>query len=380
MKNKNFIFSIALFLSVFIILVSCGKQKTEWQGTIEVVDGVTVVKNPNNPIYEEDVFVLEEELTIENEETEGGFIFQDITRLAVDDEENIYVLDLKDVNIKVFDKSGILLRMIGKKGQGPGEMEYPREIQIIPQERLMVRDTNQAVNIFSLNGEFLGKYSIVSMPFFSGPKVKSEGLVIARYVIRGDEYTYVLKMFSSEFKPGITIASATSLSQWTTRPRRLNYFEIRGGTGDWDLTSEDYILWGDNSNYEIQVYNPRGKIILKILKDYIHKNVAERDKEKLWNELYGDSSIAPSCYFPTYYPAFENFTCDDKGRIYVHVYDETDFGERNYYDVFNSEGKYLTRISLQSPPQVWKNNKLYTIEEDQEGYQYVKRYKVTWNY
>ena len=32
------------------------------------------------------------------------------------------------------------------------------------------------------------------------------------------------------------------------------------------------------------------------------------------------------------------------------------------------------------PPQVWKKGKLYTIEYDEEGFELIKRYKVTWNY
>jgi len=53
--------------------------------------------------------------------------------------------------------------------------------------------------------------------------------------------------------------------------------------------------------------------------------------------------------------------------------------EEDYYDVFDSEGKYIVRISLKYTPLVWKNKKLYMIEEDEEGFQIVKRYKVTWD-
>ena len=45
-----------------------------------------------------------------------------------------------------------------------------------------------------------------------------------------------------------------------------------------------------------------------------------------------------------------------------------------------SEGKYIAKIPFKVRPQTWKKNKLYTIEEDEEGYQYIKRYKVTWKY
>jgi hypothetical protein len=32
----------------------CSSQKTEWHGTIEEADGVTVVKNPKEPMYGEE--------------------------------------------------------------------------------------------------------------------------------------------------------------------------------------------------------------------------------------------------------------------------------------------------------------------------------------
>jgi len=47
-------------------------------------------------------------------------------------------------------------------------------------------------------------------------------------------------------------------------------------------------------------------------------------------------------------------------------------------DVFNSEGKYVGTALLSVLPRAWKNNKVYTIEEDEDGFQYVKCYKVNW--
>ena len=63
MKIKiRFVLAVFLLFS-FIILVFCNKQKTEWKGTIEEENGILVVKNPKEPIYGEDVFNLEEEIT-----------------------------------------------------------------------------------------------------------------------------------------------------------------------------------------------------------------------------------------------------------------------------------------------------------------------------
>jgi len=44
------------------------------------------------------------------------------------------------------------------------------------------------------------------------------------------------------------------------------------------------------------------------------------------------------------------------------------------------DGVTVVKIPLEFQPQAFKKSKLYTVEEDEEGYQYVKRYKVTWRY
>lgn len=51
-----------------------------------------------------------------------------------------------------------------------------------------------------------------------------------------------------------------------------------------------------------------------------------------------------------------------------------------FYDVFDLDGKYIAKIHLKVKPLIWKNNKLYTIESDEDGYHEVKRYRITWKY
>ena len=63
---KKHIYFILLIIC-FFILVSCNQKKTDWKGTIEKIDGVAVVNNPKEPMYGEESFVLEEELSIGEE-------------------------------------------------------------------------------------------------------------------------------------------------------------------------------------------------------------------------------------------------------------------------------------------------------------------------
>jgi len=50
----------------------------------------------------------------------------------------------------------------------------------------------------------------------------------------------------------------------------------------------------------------------------------------------------------------------------------------NVFDIFNSQGIYLTRLFLRSRLIVVKNKKLYAIETTDNGFNVVKRYKMIW--
>ena len=97
---------MTIILSLFFY---CSPQKAEWQGTIEKADGVTIVKNPKEPMRGPEVFSLEEELSIGEVEGREEYMFSYPTSIAVDDEENIYVLDTKESHIKIFDKLDSLI-------------------------------------------------------------------------------------------------------------------------------------------------------------------------------------------------------------------------------------------------------------------------------
>ena len=108
-------------ITVFIFLFISASSLRAEDVKIEIENGIQVVYNPKNPSPLPGTLsqlILREDLCIGDEEGEE-FIFSQTKAIQVDEEENIYVLDQKEVCIKVFDKNGKHLRTFGKKGQGP---------------------------------------------------------------------------------------------------------------------------------------------------------------------------------------------------------------------------------------------------------------------
>ena len=78
-----------------------------------------------------------------------------------------------------------------------------------------------------------------------------------------------------------------------------------------------------------------------------------------------------------YHAAFGRYICDDRGRLFVQTFEKSADG--NYiYDVFDAEGRFITRVSLKGRPLVGKNEKLYCREKDESGYEILVRYRLIW--
>ncbi len=371
MKNRPKVLSIVLLLSVFMMLVSCGKQKSEWKGTIEEEDGVTVVKNPKEPIHSENIVSLEEELSIGEAEGRKEYMFSQVRNIAVDDEENIYVLDRKEVHIKVFDKHGEYLRTFGKKGQGPGEFNIPSGILITPQNEIMVEDS-RVLHFFTFQGEFIKSLSAAKVQFFARTSMDSQSSIYAMTAtINMEKGTslYELKKFDPNLNFLNTVASIPG-------PEAGKPFDPFIPLFLWKIGENDNIIYGYQKNYEFLFFDPEGKLIKKIIKDHTPVKITEEEKE----ESPGDS-LPPLKYALTgFHTAFFTFSLDEEGRIIVQTWEKTEDREQHYYDVFDPKGIYIARVSFKFRPQIWKNHKLYTIEEDEEGFQRIKRYKVSWKY
>jgi len=371
MKINTKLISIVLFLSVIIMFVSCQKQKSEWKGTIEEENGVPIVKNPDEPMYGENVFSLAEELSIGVAKGKKEYMFSEIIDLAVGEDERIYVSDQIEAHVKVFNKNGEYLRTIGRKGQGPGELNYPTWISITHQNELMVNNAgNRSLSFYTLDGAHVSSLSLAKI-FAGRANINSKGNIIVQSYKRVPPNTiYELKMYDSTLNFLITLDSCSK-----PMSRGRNRYPFRPVSW-WHIANNDNIVCGNPKTYEIQILNSEGKVLKKILREYSPVEVTQEEKE----EYMKDYEEGLKFNFPQYYPAYRRLILDDEGRIYVQTFEKTEDGKGYYQDIFDSKGRYLAKIALRFTPRVLKKNKLYIIEEDEEGYQVVKRYKITWKY
>lgn len=365
---KRIAFKTLCFVSLCVLFFfGCGGGTSEWRGSIEVLDGVTVVQNPKEPLYSEVPLTLEEELAIGGNTEEENQMFAVIRHIAVGDNDEIYILDNRENHVKCFDENGSYIRTIGRKGKGPGEFDTPAFIYFRGGE-LMVSEFERAT-FFSPEGELL-RIVPTSKERVLRAQCDSRGNIAGLIILFDPKKTsFLLKLYDPSF----------------SLLKELHKIEEERRTGVIELFSPIFYLAfdpGDNlafsypeKDYELLIYNSQGELFKKIRRDYDPVAVTEEEKEEASEDL--SDRFRLEC--PQHHPPFYRFLFDEKGFIFIQTLEKGD-GENVYiHDIFSPEGRFLARMPIKRVPVIFKSGKMYSLEEDEDGYTVVKRYAVTWN-
>ncbi len=145
-------------------------------------------------VYDADTFTLLRKIGTPNTKhasSEPGD-FAKPTGVAVDAEGNLYVADMLNARIEIFDADGNFIRTFGKRGDGPGYFEMPKSVAIDCDGHIWVTDSMQnRVQIYSSDGRllmFMGSTTGVLPGMFSG----LQGITIDK----------TNRVFTSEVFPG----------------------------------------------------------------------------------------------------------------------------------------------------------------------------------
>jgi hypothetical protein len=357
---------------VFLIMSipSPAHSQAEWKGTVVKEGDVTIVRNPKEPLYKTPVLELKEDLSLGGPEARGDYAFGNGIRFVVDEEASIYVLDTQDAHIKVFDKTGKYVRTIGRKGQGPGELDSPWTLTVnrVAGE-LAVLQLARRMSYFKTDGTFLRHQSINDS---SSAKFDSRGNIYTREKVRsknGEWSLEVKKLSMFGFVLGVLASSPGQGYSGKINPFfAVNVFQV-------DKSSN--LVYGDPRTYELLLFSAsEGKPYKKITREYDPVTVTDEDKAEELKKT--PTQVQASLVFPKYYPAYEHFFLTDLGHVFVKTWEKTKDGKR-LYDIFDAEGRFIDRIPLKPSGIEILNGKYYALEEDEDGYQYVKRYTVSWN-
>ena len=369
--KKTLLLSIMITAGIAILLLSgCRKQASTWKGTITEDNGVTVVKNTKEPIYEPGVFTLEEELSISETPEREEVIFSQLRSIDVDKSGRLYILDQGEAHVYVFDPDGNYIKSIGKKGQGPGELHMPFTMTVTSGQELMVEDFRSEIIFYSLEGDFIREIKTAkeaALRIFMDSRGNFFGTVI---VYDEEDPRYEVRKYDPQMN------RLASLGKSPLPNARNEGFNPFGGAVMYAVRYDDHVICGSPEKYEHEVFDLEANLEMKIIKDYDPVEITKQEIDEVMEEIPQGMEVS----IPKYHNPFQWFGTDDEGRIFVRTHEQVKEGKGFYYDVFDVEGKFIAKVPLKRRPLLIKDNKFYAVEEDEQGFLSIKRYKVTWNF
>ena len=148
-----------IFWVIFIFqLIVVDQAESQWKGKKEEKDGIIYMRNPEQGLWHgKKKMNMKLILTIGVLEGNDDYILANPYSVITDKNGNIYICDIMDDCVKVFDSKGVFIRKIGRKGQGPGEFIEPKRMIITNDGQLCILSKTK-LSYFTLEGHFLQSF------------------------------------------------------------------------------------------------------------------------------------------------------------------------------------------------------------------------------
>lgn len=378
------------FFFILMLFVLCKPKQDDVERIIE--NGVEVVLNHIEPYKISGVpsnLILEEEFSIDTALTEtvrtGLF---DIDEFTVDSKGNIYCTCSKnpDFFIFKFDKSGRFDLSFGNKGRGPGEIERYASLAINSNDEIEIFQTMpRRLSFFNEDGSLL-RESTLNSRFSKVCTLKNENYLVFGPIREVDPSSETgihapLRLMDSEFMEIMELDIRKTPNPATAA--RMKYSEH---VFQYKISDGKIYVANEERGYEILVYDLVGHLVRKIRKEYIPIRLSEEIKLKFKETM---KRFADRVYFPDMLEPFQSIFTDDKGRLYVTTNERGPNPGEHIHDIFSPLGIFIGRVSFNHSsknmlgrdfalPALIKNNRLYCIQENKDGYKKIVVYGMKW--
>ena len=376
-----------IFLYIVLFLLLCGPKQDKVERKIE--NGVEIVINHLEPykIGSQSSLTLEEILTIDTEDDEiANLGIPDIFGFEVNSLGEIFILRTitgEGDFIFKFNKNGEFIKSFGPQGQGPGEFQNPHHIALDSEDNIMIIDLGRGPLLkYNKDGIFINDYEMASGDIRVTPGPKANLLVMG-HSYESDKgrplNTYSLKLLN----PDLEVLQVIDEFSFEWRQDKAKATEP---IFCWSVSHDNIYVANENREYEIWVYDFNGKLIRKIQKQYRKIPVSENFKKKILKQFPEGmrDQMKDMLYFPEFHPPIQNLLAGDDGLLLVATFEEGNNPEEFMFDIFNEEGVFIGRKSLNIwiwEVHLWaqiKAGKFYVLREKESGYKELAVYNMIW--
>jgi hypothetical protein len=331
-----------------VVWVSCGGREPRIDRTFE--DGVEVVLNHREPY-------------------------------RIKGQPSTFVVGFKNLENFVyrFDRSGRVAGSFGRRGQGPGELQWPFFSGVSKGGQAAITDFGVKFVVYGQNGEVLREEKLgrQTTRLESLGNGKSLALRPRPDLMTADVIVDVLTLCDGEFRD---LKELDRYERPADNSKQVPFLM-------WRVSGDRIITANEARGYELWVYDLDGNLIRKIRKEYRPVGVTEDIREAILGFSSRRADSSPSRYFPDPLPPLNQFFTDDEGRVFVMTYEPGPAPAEYLWDIFNADGAFVGRKALNllwaglygGPRYTFiKNGHLYFHRVKDTGYHELVVSKVTW--
>lgn len=374
------------------------KEKSNIPEEIRKLEALTVYQRPENP----DTLILHREQAFGN--TESTVIGR-IIDVAVDRSGRVFIADIQQQVIHVFNSNGRFLRQLGRSGKGPGEFVTLKWVQI-QNDYLYAYDPNQQqVSVFSLNtlavkntislAENRGNYQALdkAFPWINNLYVTNSHTFLAGFTISPvddskpwQNIDYKLLFYLLDKDGNISKKLLEVVQPHTAVGPLIDNVKVFFGRPAIVLSNNDNIYVSEESDhFLIKIHDPNGAYRRAFY--YPHPTVPLTKKSAseggITNTHFRHEFILKhmeSIDLPQNWPVLTGMKIDDQDRLWI----STTINNMKVYQwwVLDPDGKLIARFTWPRRKQieVIKNGFMYTRETNREtGNRQIVRYRIEMN-
>ena len=373
---------------------SCGRGNETVDRTFE--NGIEVVHNrlvPYRVAGEPAELVLDEEFRIDTESAElAAAGLSDIRSFDVDSRGFIYAVQSPrkaDFLLLQFDDRGGLRKAFGRKGQGPGELQWPTLFNVNSRDEFMVWDgLARRLHVYGRDGGLV-RESSAEKSQAGGLPLENGSYLVRRSLERPDGGSdgVAVDLVGPDFAMRKTIHTFRSPDRPPPNVRGDAYPPLVV----FETTADRIFLGWPETGYEIFVFDLEGRLIRKIRKEFSSIPVSSAEKGALLAKVTAGPYPDPEkINFPVHKPPFQYFFADEKGRLFVVTTERDKETGQNICDIFNRDGLLIGRTPIgwfDILRQYWEllrldvvanDGRLYVLREKDSGFKELIVFKAIW--
>lgn len=320
--------------------------------------------------------------------------------IAVDDQQRLYVADEKPTNIKVFDSTGALVRIIGNEGDGPGE--FRSAYMAIRGNRLLVHDPAASrTSLFDTSGTLLrtfhsvGRYfapvaldaarrAVLPLIFIIGPGKEEAARKRASFFARFDSLGMLLDTLSSP--------QLTEEQSWVVKQGNTNVFAVTVPFAPRTVTGfgqDSGLVYGASSDFTIMrlqagrdtTFLMRRAWTPPAIPDSVRTDTVDGMVKAFVGDRLDEVSLRNAFHvddIPKTGPSFSRLVVDDRGNTWAL---QSLGADSTRFDIFAPDGSWLGPVVVPeaiSPygPFVIHGGIVYAETEDKDGFPVVRRWAI----